>query len=267
MDAAVIRVENLKVELGIHAPIEVLHGVDLEVYAGTMHGLVGETGSGKSITARAVVGLLPTGGRITAGAIFLGDRALVGLDEKTFRAIRGPQIGMIFQNPRTALYPMLDVQTQMMNVLRSHLDLSRRECIARIHHYLRLAGINDAERVARSYAHELSGGLAQRVVIATALLCEPIILIADEPTTGLDATVQRQILELLADLQEQLSLAVLMITHDLAIIAQYCDVVSVMRDGIVVEHGSMRDVVLAPSGDYTQRLLQASRLGQLRGSG
>ena len=259
-----MRVADLRVELGIHAPREVIRGVGLDLYSGAMHGLVGETGSGKSITARAIVGLLPQGGRITAGSIRLNDRELVDLDTKTFRAIRGREIGTIFQNPRTALYPMLDVQTQMMNIIQSHYSMRKKDRLARVREYLGLAGISDVDRVARSYGHELSGGLAQRVVIATALVCEPRIVIADEPTTGLDATVQRQILELLVDLQARLNLSILMITHDLAIVAQYCDLVSVMRDGVIVEHGVMKDIMRNPENGYTRSLLDASLLANLR---
>ena len=214
--------------------------------------------------ARAIVGLLPPGGRVVSGRILLGEQNLVGLGEREFRQIRGPRIAMIFQNPRTALHPLLSVETQMGNVLKAHRDLRARQRQSRILDYLRLAGIHDPERVAHSFPHELSGGMAQRVVIATSLICEPEILIADEPTTGLDATVQRQILDELAALQAQLALSVLMITHDLAIVAQYCDWVSVMQDGRVVEDGPMRQVLKEPTADYTRSLLAASRLAGLR---
>ena len=265
MTEPLLLVENLGVDIrSRHGEAHILHEVSLELRAGEMHGLVGETGSGKSMTARAIVGLLPPGGRIVSGRILLGERNLVGLDEKRFREIRGPRIAMIFQNPRTALHPLLSVRTQMGNVLKAHRDFAARERHTRVLDYLRLAGIHDPERVAHSYPHELSGGMAQRVVIATSLICEPEILIADEPTTGLDATVQRQILDELAALQEQLSLSVLMITHDLAIVAQYCDWVSVMHEGRLVEDGPMRRILKAPTADYTRRLLSASRLAGVR---
>jgi peptide/nickel transport system ATP-binding protein len=265
MTAPLLSVEELGVDIrGRQGDLHILENVSLQLRAGEMHGLVGETGSGKSMTARAIVGLLPTGGRIVSGRILLGERNLVGLGEKAFRQIRGPRIAMIFQNPRTALHPLLSVRAQMGNVLKAHLDLGKEQRQSRILDYLRLAGIHDPERVAHSYPHELSGGMAQRVVIATSLVCEPEILIADEPTTGLDATVQRQILDELAALQERLSLSVLMITHDLAIVAQYCHWVSVMNLGRVVEDGPMRDILKAPTADYTQRLLSASKLAGLR---
>jgi peptide/nickel transport system ATP-binding protein len=265
MTPRLLSVEELGVDIqGRRGDLHILDNVSLQLRAGEMHGLVGETGSGKSMTARAIVGLLPPGGRIVSGRILLGERNLVGLGEKEFRNIRGPRIAMIFQNPRTALHPLLSVRAQMGNVIKAHLDLGKEQRQSRILDYLRLAGIHDPERVAHSYPHELSGGMAQRVVIATSLICEPEILIADEPTTGLDATVQRQILDELAALQEQLSLSVLMITHDLAIVAQYCDWVSVMNLGRVVEDGPMRSILKAPTADYTQRLLSASKLAGLR---
>jgi ABC-type dipeptide/oligopeptide/nickel transport system ATPase component len=239
---------------------ELLHGVSVAVAKGTMHGLVGETGSGKSITAAAVMGLLPKGVSVTSGSIKLGDRELVGLSHSELHELRGPSFGMIFQNPRTALHPMYSVGKQMGRVLEAHTDLGRKERAARILHYLNLVGIPDATRISHAFPHELSGGLAQRAVIATSLLCDPTFLIADEPTTGLDATVQRQILELLARLQEDLNLSVLMITHDLSIVAQYCATVSVMYHGAVVEDGPVRQVLRTPSATYTRNLLKASRL-------
>ncbi len=265
MTEPLLAVEDVNVEIrGRRGVVRVLQDVSLQLRAGEMHGLVGETGSGPSLTARAIVGLLPVGGRIVSGRVLLEGRDIVGLSEKEFRAVRGPRISMVFQNPRTALHPLLSVRAQMSNVLKAHLELTADERRSRVLEYLRLAGIPDPERVAGSYPHELSGGMAQRVVIATSLVCEPEILIADEPTTGLDATVQRQILDQLASLQEQLSLSVLMITHDLAIVAQYCDWVSVMHDGRVVEDGPMRRTLREPSADYTRRLLAASKLTALR---
>jgi ABC-type dipeptide/oligopeptide/nickel transport system ATPase component len=258
---AVVTVRDLRVKAAnSRGTNELLHGVSVAVAPGTMHGLVGETGSGKSITAAAVMGLLPKGVSITSGSIKLGDRELVGLGHRELHELRGPAFGMIFQNPRTALHPMYSVGKQMGRVLAEHLDLGRKERTDRVLHYLRLVGIPDATRIAHAFPHELSGGLAQRVVIATSLLCDPTFLIADEPTTGLDATVQRQILELLARLQEDLKLSVLMITHDLSIVAQYCATVSVMYQGNVVEDGTVRQVLRSPSAPYSRNLLKASRL-------
>lgn len=257
----VVAVRDLRVRASnSRSSTELLHGVSVSVEAGQMHGLVGETGSGKSITAAAIMGLLPKGVAIDSGSITLGGRELVGVSQRELHDLRGPSFGMIFQNPRTALHPMYSVSKQMNRVLEAHLSLSKAERADRVLHYLNLVGIPDPGRIAQAYPHELSGGLAQRVVIATALLCNPTFLIADEPTTGLDATVQRQILELLARLQQDLSLSVLMITHDLSIVAQYCASVSVMYDGNVVEDGSVRQVLRAPTAPYTRNLLKASRL-------
>jgi ABC-type dipeptide/oligopeptide/nickel transport system ATPase component len=254
-------VEDLRVEASnSRATNELLHGVSLSIPRGHMHGLVGETGSGKSMTAQSIMGLLPKGVRVTSGSIRLGTTELVGLDDRAMHAMRGPALGMIFQNPRTALHPMHSVGKQMGNVLAAHLELSKSERRERVTRYLSMVGIPDPGRIAQAYPHELSGGLAQRVVIATALVCDPTFVIADEPTTGLDATVQRQILELLARLQQELHLSVLMITHDLSIVAQYCSTVSVMYLGSVVEDGPVRDILKTPQVDYTQRLLRASRL-------
>jgi ABC-type glutathione transport system ATPase component len=255
--ALVLQVRDLRVA----APgAEILHGVSLALKPSEMHGIVGETGSGKSMTARATMGLLPIGVTVTGGSIRLGDRELVGLPEPELRQLRGSVLANVFQNPRTALNPMATVGRQMRTVARAHLDLSRREADARVLEGLALVAVPDPERIVAAHPHELSGGLAQRVVIATALLGDPEILIADEPTTGLDATVQRQILDLLADLQRRLSLSIMMITHDLAIVAQYCATVDVMHAGLVVESGTVVDVLSRPRAAYTQALLQASRL-------
>lgn len=257
----VVTVDNLVVAAhNSRGDAQLLHGVSVAVGAGTMHGLVGETGSGKSITAAAIMGLLPKGVSIVSGSIKLGDQELVGLGHKQLHALRGPALGMIFQNPRTALHPMYSVGDGMGRVLDAHRKMSRKDRQERIHHYLNLVGVPDASRIAQAYPHELSGGLAQRAVIVTSLLCDPTFLIADEPTTGLDATVQRQIMELLARLQAELHLSVLMITHDLSIVAQYCATVSVMHQGDVVEDGPVRQVLRSPAAPYTRNLLKASRL-------
>jgi ABC-type dipeptide/oligopeptide/nickel transport system ATPase component len=263
--APVLRVEDVHVSISSKKKsIQILKGVSVDLTMGEMSGLVGETGSGKSMTARAIMGLLPPGGAVTAGRVMLGDRDLVGLTEDELSEVRGPIIGMVFQNPRTALYPLITVEAQMGNVIKAHSDLGKRERRARVRDYLALAGIPDPARIARAYPHELSGGLAQRVVIATALVSDPSILIADEPTTGLDATIQRQILQLIADLQTKLGLSVLMITHDLGIVAQYCDTVSVMNNGLIVEQGTKHDVLLNAEDEYTQQLIAASRLVDVR---
>jgi ABC-type dipeptide/oligopeptide/nickel transport system ATPase component len=262
---AVLTVEDLRVEIAVdRARIEPVRGVSFELRAGEIKGLVGETGSGKSMTSRAIMRLLPHGGRIVGGRVCLKGVDLASYDEKRLRAIRGAEIGLVFQNPRTALHPLLTVERQMSNVIRAHSRISKSEQQERIRESLRLAGLPDHDRVARAYPHELSGGMAQRVVIATVLLSNPAVVIADEPTTGLDLTVQRQILDLLAELRERLGLAVLLITHDLGIVAQYCSSVLVMHDGLIVESGEMRHVLQRPQAEYTRRLISASQLTGLR---
>lgn len=265
---ALLTVNGLCVEaVGRHQTTSLLHDVELSLEPGRMRGLMGETGSGKSMTAKSIVGLLPQGILSTAGSIRFEGSELLGLSEAAWRPLHGSRIAMVFQNPRTALYPMATVHTQMANVIGAHLKLSRRDVGERILEYLELTGITDPTRVANSYPHELSGGMAQRVVIATALILKPSLLIADEPTTGLDATVQRQILDLLRRLQQEFNIAVLMITHDLGIVAHFCDDVTVMRDGRVVEAGTTASVLLEPADPYTRSLIDASRLSNLRGQG
>jgi ABC-type dipeptide/oligopeptide/nickel transport system ATPase component len=264
-DGALLRIDGLCADaVAVDGERAILRDVSLSLASGRMRGLIGETGSGKSMTAKSVMGLLPPAVRVTGGSITFADRDLTSLRERDWRAVRGPEIGMVFQNPRTALYPMASVERQMDNVLRAHRSMSRDERRERILAHLGMTGISDPARVARSYPHELSGGMAQRVVIATALILEPRMLIADEPTTGLDATVQRQILDLLRQLQQDLGIAVLMITHDLGIVAHFCDDATVMREGRVVEDGPVDQVLVAPSHVYTQQLLEASRLASIR---
>ena len=181
------------------------------------------------------------------------------------RRLRGSVIGMVFQDARRALYPLRRVRDQMGSVLELHApDVPKSRRLERIHELLRQVGIHDPERVAAAYPHQLSGGMAQRVMIATVLIAEPKVVIADEPTTGLDATVQRQILELLSELQSRLGVAVLMITHDLTVVAQYCHSVSVMHQGCSVETGRVRDVLARPQHAYTRRLIEASKLTSVR---
>ena len=262
----ILRVENLHVGVRRSAPGsngEILRGVSLMIERGTMTGLVGESGSGKSMTARAVMRQLPQEVAVTDGRIMLNQRDLLNLSTEEMRSIRGAQIAMVFQNPKTALHPMLSVKRQMGEVAMTHRGVKGRNRRDLVREYLDMCGIQDSARVARAYPHELSGGMAQRVVIAMALLPRPHLLIADEPTTSLDATVQRQILELIRDLQQRLHLSVLMITHDLGIVAQFCDRAAVMDRGLVVEQGSRDQILTEPRADYTRRLVAASRLDSL----
>jgi ABC-type dipeptide/oligopeptide/nickel transport system ATPase component len=209
--------------------------------------------------------LLPPESRITSGSVVVDGHEVVGMSEDELRALRGAVIGMIFQDARRALYPLRRIRDQMGGMLDLHRPgLTKAQRLDRVHGLLRQVGIHDPERVARSYPHQLSGGMAQRVMIATVLIAEPKVVIADEPTTGLDATVQRQILELLSELQSRLEVSVLMITHDLTVVAQYCQSMSVMHDGCSVERGSVRAVLSNPQHAYTRRLIEASKLTAVR---
>ena len=244
---------------GDAAPI--LRGIDIALAPGRMHGLVGATGCGKSMTAWAFSGLLPSAISVLDGQIMLGEENLANVPEDVWRRVRGSVIGMVFQNPRTALHPMMSVERQMVNILKVHRVKNADDRNARIIDALTQCGISDTKRVASAYPHELSGGLAQRVVIASALLRDPSVLLADEPTTGLDPTIQRQVLDLISELQESRSFSVLMITHNFGIVTNYCTDVSVMTKGSIVETGLVRDVVANPQHDYTARLLAASVAG------
>ncbi len=262
----VLAIADLHVSIGsARSARGLLEGVSLSVAPGEMRGLVGETGSGKTMIARAVMRQLPIGARVVSGSVAVQGEDILAARPRRLRELRGRRVSMIFQNPRTALHPMLNIGRQMGNVLASHgIGANRRERADRTEEYLRLVGIGDPARVSKSYPFELSGGLAQRAVIATALSCEPELVIADEPTTGLDVTVQLEILEVLAELQARLGLALLFITHDLSIVAQYCGSVTVLRAGSVVEDGSRDSVLLDPRASYTKQLVRSSKLDDVR---
>ena len=243
-----------------------LRGVELEVAPGEMHSLVGESGSGKTLTATCVLGLLPVPpARIDAGSIRFQGRELLGLAETERRKIRGRRIGMVFQEPSKYLNPSMRVGEQIVEALILHLGLSRREAQARAGELLELVGLPGGRKVLRRYPHELSGGMRQRVMIAVAVSCEPALLIADEPTTALDVTLQRQILRLLLELRDRLGMAVLFVSHDLAVVHGISERVSVIYCGKIVESGSRERVFDRPLHPYTQALLasvpEASRRG------
>lgn len=264
MSEEVLLINDL--DVGIVDPKQsdlILNKISCSVTLGEMHGLVGETGSGKSMTARSVMGLLPSGISTSNGSILFRGKDLLMMSEKELSEIRGRDIGMIFQNPRTALYPLATVETQITNILTTHLKISSHECKEKILSILSEVGIDDPERVSKAFPHELSGGMAQRVVIACAIVCEPKFVIADEPTTGLDLTIQKQILDLISELQQGLGISILMITHDLGIVAQYCRSVTVLRSGRVVEQGLVDSVLVTPTEPYTRQLIESSRLDRL----
>ncbi len=252
-----LQIEQLTTALGTHGP-EILSAVDLSLHSGEVLGVVGESGSGKSMLALSIMGLLPPAIKVRGGRILLEGRDLLALPAAQMRALRGKDMAMIFQEPMTSLNPVMRVGQQIGEVLRWHLSLqgaaARAEGIA----LLRRVEMPDPERQIDAYAHELSGGMRQRVMIAMALAGRPRLLIADEPTTALDVTIQAQILDLVRKLQRENGMSVLLITHDLGVIAEMCDRVAVMYAGRVVESGSVLDIFDRPSHPYTRGLL-ASR--------
>jgi len=245
---------------------ELLSQVSLHVKRGEVLGLVGESGCGKSMTASAILGLLPRGAHIAGGSVQLAGTELVGLPEEALRHIRGKRIGMVFQDPNAALSPVHTIGTQLEDIVRAHQPLSRAQARKRAIELLDLVGVPDAERRLQDYPHQFSGGMAQRVVIAGALACNPELLIADEPTTALDVTIQAQVLDLLADLRQRLGMSVLLITHDLGVVADLCDRVAVMYAGQIVEVGDVRQTLMAPRHPYTTALLQAMPGGEVSGA-
>jgi peptide/nickel transport system ATP-binding protein len=252
-------VEDLAVDMFTdRGPVRVVEEVGFTLAEGETFGLVGESGSGKTVTALAVLGMIgPPSGRVVEGAVRLDGRELRGLPPGELRRVRGREVGMIFQEPRRSLDPAFTVGDQIAETARAHLGLSRRDAWRKAVEMLDLVGIASADRRAREYPHQFSGGMAQRVMLAIALCCSPKVLIADEPTTALDVTVQAQVLDLVRDLQADLGLAVLFISHDLGVIAEMCDRVAVMYAGQIVEQAPVLDLFLHPRHPYTAALLES----------
>ena len=257
MTAPLLSVGDVVVDFRTRAgAARVLDHVSLDVAAGEVLGIVGESGCGKSMTALSIMGLVPNPpGKVTSGSIRLEGRELVGLSERELCDIRGRDIGMIFQEPMSSLNPVLTVGEQIAESVRLHEGAGKRAAMARAVEMLRAVEIPEAEMRARAYPHQLSGGMRQRVMIAIALACRPRVLIADEPTTALDATVQAQIFDLLQDLQRDTGTAIILITHDMGAIAELADRVAVMYAGRVVEKGAVRTVLSHPEHPYTQGLI------------
>ncbi|MCK6065409.1 MULTISPECIES: ABC transporter ATP-binding protein [Microbacterium] len=252
-----LTISDLRVELGPRgARTEVVCGIDLTLRPGAIQGLAGESGSGKSMTAMAVLGLLPAGGTVS-GSIRLSDEELVGMPRRRYRSIRGGRIGMVFQDPSASLHPQLTVGAQLTDVMRTHLRLSRSDARARAVHLLERVRVPQPEAALKKFPHQFSGGQRQRVAIAIALACDPEVLLADEPTTALDVTVQAGVLHLLRDLAVERNLAVLLVTHDLGVMSAVADDVAVMRHGRIVESGTRAQVFTAPAHEYTRQLLAA----------
>jgi peptide/nickel transport system ATP-binding protein len=255
----VLSIQGLQVAIGKGAhSANVLRGASLEIAPGEVRGLVGESGAGKSMLGRAVLGLLPANAAVTAGTISFEGRDLLAMDESDRRGLLGRRIALIPQDPMTSLNPVKRVGTQIAILLRHHLALSKRDALARAAELLAEVAIREPRRVLDLYPHEISGGMRQRVLIAIAFACDPALVIADEPTTALDVTVQRQVLQLVERLRRRHGAAVLFVTHDLGVVAKLCRTISVLHAGRVLEEGETADVLVRPRHPYTRALLVAT---------
>ena len=257
--APLLAVENLSTAFHMrHATLRAVDGVSFSLKEGRILAVVGESGSGKTVTALSIMGLIDPPGRVDPeSSIVFDGRDLVGCDEKTLRSIRGKEISMIFQEPTAALNPLQHIGQQIIEVLRLHEATSHAEERGRVIDMLRRVGIPGPEQRMRDFPHQLSEGMQQRVMIAMALICRPRVLIADEPTTALDVTIQAQILELIDALREQFQMSIMLITHDLGVVAEMADDVVVMYAGRVVEQGTTDEVFNRPQHPYTEALLES----------
>jgi oligopeptide/dipeptide ABC transporter ATP-binding protein len=263
---SILTIENLRTYFHTRgAVVKAVDGINLDIGTGEILGLVGESGSGKSVTALSIMRLVSSPGVIEDGKITFRGKDLLGLTEDEMRRVRGDKISMIFQDPATYLNPIMKVGRQIAEPLRLHRGLSRSEASKRVVELMDVVGIPDPKQRIHDYPHQLSGGMRQRVLIATALACQPDILIADEPTTALDVTIQAQILDLLRELQRSFDSSVVLITHDLGVIAEMCDRVVVMYAGNVMEVGETEALLTDPKHPYTAALLESlPRLGEER---
>jgi oligopeptide/dipeptide ABC transporter ATP-binding protein len=264
---SLLAVDGLHVEFWTQrGTVYAVNGVSFEIAPGETLGIVGESGCGKSVTSLAILGLLARAGRVTAGSAVFDGRDLIGLSDRELRRVRGREIAMIFQDPMTSLNPVLTIGHQLREALETHFGSSGREAQARAVDLLGQVGIPEPRRRADDYPHQFSGGMRQRAMIAMALACEPKLLIADEPTTALDVTIQAQILDLLRALVAERDTALMLITHDLGVVAGMCERVHVMYGGMVMETGSAESVFRSPRHPYTLGLLQSvPRLDTPRG--
>ena len=258
MSSPLLDVENLEVRFWTRrGTVHAVNDISFSLSPGETLGIVGESGCGKSVTALALMGILPRAGRVTAGTVRYDGRDLYTQSDSEWQRFRGKEIAMIFQDPMTSLNPVLTVGSQLREAIDAHLDLSKGESSDRVVELLDRVGISHAKARAKDYPHQFSGGMRQRVMIAIALACEPKVLIADEPTTALDVTIQAQILDLLRELVTERDTALILITHDLGVVAGMCERIQVMYAGTVVETGSARPIFASPRHPYTLGLLQS----------
>ena len=237
--------------------VKSLNDVSIQLKEGEVLGIVGESGSGKSVTAYSLMGLTAHPGKLLGGELSFNGHQIEKMTDKEMRKIRGNEISIIFQDPMTSLNPVYTIGNQITEVIRLHTDKNGEQAKARARELLELVGINEPDKRLKQYPHELSGGMRQRVMIAIALACEPKLLIADEPTTALDVTIQAQILELMMELKDKLGMAIIMITHDLGVVASMCERIAVMYAGRIVEYGTTDDIFYHPKHQYTKGLIRS----------
>ena len=263
---ALLEVKELRTSFFTDAgEVKAVDGISFQLDRGKVLGIVGESGSGKSVTAYSIMQILAPTGKIIGGSVKLDGQELVNAGEKVLRTVRGNKISIIFQDPMTSLNPTYTVGHQLMEAILLHTKRNKQQAHERALEMLRLVNINQPEKRMKQYPFELSGGMRQRVMIAMALACEPDILIADEPTTALDVTIQAQILDLMRDLQKQLGMAIIMITHDLGVVAQMCDEVVVMYAGSICEQGTADEIFYNPRHEYTKGLMRSIPTADTKG--
>ena len=255
---AMLEVRDLRTSFFTGAgEVKAVNGVSFNLEKGKVLGIVGESGSGKSVTAYSIMQILEKTGKIVGGSVKFNGQELVGAGEKVMKTIRGNKISIIFQDPMTSLNPTYTIGHQLMEAIILHTDRNKKQAYERAVEMLRLVNVNEPEKRMNQYPYEFSGGMRQRVMIAMALACEPDVLIADEPTTALDVTIQAQILELMQSLQQELGMAIIMITHDLGVVAQMCDEVIVMYAGSICEQGTADEIFYNPKHEYTKGLMRS----------
>ncbi len=253
-----LQVKDLEVSFFTNAgEVKAVRKISYDLNFGEVIGIVGESGSGKSVSSYALMGIIPDPGKVIGGNITFDGEEVLTKSETDMQNLRGKEVGMIFQDPMTSLNPVFTVGNQIEETLKRHTDLNKEKRQERMLELLTLVGINQPEKRLKQYPHELSGGMRQRIMIAMALSCNPKLLIADEPTTALDVTIQAQIIELLRELKEKINMSIIFITHDLGVVADICDKIAVMYAGTVVERGSVDDIFYNPQHPYTKGLLKS----------